>query len=857
MNGSDHTMTSIQAGDIKSILDEEGAIIRGVHFAGAGGSEIVQRRTALIDRTLREAYNRLAANGPMPALLAVGGYGRGELNPHSDIDIMFLCRDDTDRQRSLALLYTLWDAGMDLGYSVRTINECAALARQDIKIRTSVIESRLIAGDPVLYNAFIKTMQSEVFYWKPSDFIQEKISERIATRQKFGGSIYLREPNIKECEGGLRDIHTALWIAFVHFRIASLAALVEKNIITGGQYAVFLRSRDFLWRVRNEIHYLSGRKNDHLTFDIQERASKDFKYRDSAHLFAVERFMKAYFLHARNIREFTNTVVAAVVRKPSRRWFERTQQFGPFSLTGRTLFAPSTDGCKENAALAMMAFEIAQERHAVFSDHLKSLIRGCRIDDAARRSPEASRTFLAILNNPDGLVETLAMMKDLRFLGRFLPEFRSIQALARHDYYHLYTVDEHILLAIRNLQALWSGSFPALATFSEAFRGLAKRWVLILAVLLHDLGKAYREEHAHTGVILAKEVLTRLDVTGDDRERILFLIENHLVMAHLSQRRELSDRKVIADFSRLVQDRENLAMLYLLTYADISAVSPTAWTQWKAALLQDLYLRTLNYLDTSVQIVEEERARLITALVRIRNAADGLFSSEEIDAFLVAMPEQYLLAISTQRVIDHMSMMKKLPEEQLVIRHRHYPVRGYTELTVCAYDAYGMFYRTAGTIASKNLNILRAQVFTSKSGVMIDTFQITDPEGNLCDYEDVWASVRSELRAALTSGRRLPEPSPAALRPGFPSAITAAVAFDNETSDMFTIIDITARDRVGFLYQVTKTLYELNLDIASAKIVTEGSRVMDSFYVTDLFRKKIEDSSRLEKVKATLMKVIG
>jgi len=857
MNGPEHTMTTIQAGGIKAMLDEEGAIIRCAHFSGAGGSEVVRRRTDLIDRTLRDAYERLGAAGPMPALLAVGGYGRGELNPHSDIDIMFLCRDEQDRQRSLELLYILWDAGMDLGYSVRTINECVSLARRDIKVRTSLIEARLLAGDPALYNAFLSAMQSEVFYWKPSDFIQEKIAERVANRRKYGGSIYLREPNIKECEGGLRDIHTALWIAFAHFRVASLGELVGKTVINGGQHAVFLRSRDFFWRVRNELHYLSGRKNDHLTFDLQERAAKDFKYRDSAHLFAVERFMKSYFLHARNIREFTNSVTAAVLGKPSRGWFARTRKLGPFSLRGRTLFPSSAEGCQEKAALAISAFELAQERHAVFSEHLKSLIRGCRIDDAVRRSPAASRAFLAILNNPDGLAETLVLMKDLRFLGRYLPEFRAIQALARHDYYHLYTVDEHILLAIRNLQALWSGSFPALATFSEAFRGLAKRWVLVLAVLLHDLGKAYREEHAHKGVVLARNVLTRLAVAGDDRERVLFLIENHLVMALLSQRRELSDRKVIADFSRLVRDRENLAMLYLLTYADISAVNPTAWTQWKAALLQDLYLRTLNYLERSAQTVEEERARLIAASTRIRNAAKGLFSSEELEAFLATMPERYLLTASTHRVIDHMSMMKKLPDEQLVIRHRHYPERGYTELTVCAYDAYGMFYRTAGTIASKDLNILRAQVFTSKNGVMIDTFQITGPEGKLCDYEDVWESVRAELRAALMGGRRLPEPAPPVSSQSLPPALNPTVAFDNETSEIFTIIDITALDRIGFLHRVTKTLYELNLDIGSAKIVTEGPRIMDSFYVTDLFRKKIDDVVRLEKIRETLMKVIA
>ncbi len=352
-------------------------------------------------------------------------------------------------------------------------------------------------------------------------------------------------------------------------------------------------------------------------------------------------------------------------------------------------------------------------------------------------------------------------MKDLRFLGRYLPEFRAIQALARHDYYHLYTVDEHILLAIKNLQALWSGSYPCARDSFRCLQGPYQTLGAGPCCFAPRPGQGIpRGTCAPRRGSWPRNILTRSRVIGDDRERVLFLIENHLVMALLSQRRELSDRKVIADFSRLVRDRENLAMLYLLTYADISAVNPTAWTQWKAALLQDLYMRTLNYLDRSAQTVEEERARLIAASVRIRNAAEGLFSSEEIDAFLVSMPEQYLLTASTHRVIDHMSMMKKLPDEQLVIRHRHYPERGYTELTVCAYDAYGMFYRTAGTIASKNLNILRAQVFTSKNGVMIDTFQITDPEGKLCDYEDVWESVRTELRAALMSGRRLPEPGP-------------------------------------------------------------------------------------------------
>ena len=843
-------------GSLKAFLDEENAVIRESHFAGAPGNEVVQRRTALIDRILREAHDRLASGGPMPCLIAIGGYGRGELNPHSDIDIMFLCRDEAERKRSPEILYLLWDAGLDVGYSVRTEKDCVTLAQQDIKTRTSLIESRLIAGEPARYQSFLKLMHSEVFYRKAAAFISEKISERNATRRKYGGSIYLREPNVKEGAGGLRDFHTAFWIACVHFKIASLGELVTLGVITEGQYAVVLRSRNFLWSVRNEIHYLSGRKNDHLTFDLQEQAARNLHYRDSAHLLAVERFMKAYFLHARNIREFLHIVADAVLPKPARRWFERSLSLGPFSLIGRTLVPSSGKDCAGDASMIMTAFQIAQSRHAVFSAKLTSLVHDCRIGDEGRRDPAASAAFLSILNTPDNLSETLSHMKDLRFLGRYLPEFRSIQALARHDYYHLYTVDEHILLAIRNLQGLWSGQFPALATLRDAFMGLQKRWLLILAALLHDLGKAYRSDHEVRGVDVAEKILDRLGVSGEDRERIVFLIRNHLIMSSLSQRRELNDRKVIAHFSRLVRDRENLAMLYLLTYADISAVNTTSWTQWKAALLQDLYLKTLNYFDTSSHAVEEERARLIAASVRIRRAAEGLFSQQEIDAFLVTMPDQYILYTSPHKVIDHMGMMKRLPDEQLVIQYRHYIEKGYTELAVCAYDAYGMFYRTAGTIASKNLNVLRAQVFTSKNGVMLDTFQVTGPDGSIYAYDDAWESLRDDLQNALMSGSRPPEPGLYLSMGPAGGTITPSVEFDNETSDSFTIIDITARDMVGFLYRVTKALYNLNLDIGSAKITTEGVRVMDSFYVTDLLRRKIDDVARLDKIRETLMKVI-
>ena len=725
MNRLDQGLSTSSDLSLKALLAEENAVIRAAHFAGASGNEVVQRRTALIDRLLREAHGRFAKSGEMPALVAVGGYGRGELHPHSDVDILFLCENEEERTRSAELLYLLWDACLDIGYSVRTIKECADLAKQDIKIRTSLVESRLIAGNSGLYRAFLATMESEVFFWSPSSFIQEKISERNTVRRKFGGSIYLREPNIKEGTGGLRDINTAYWIAFVRFKISTLRDLIQKGVVTEEQYAVFLRSRNFLWNVRNELHYLSGRKNDHLTFDLQEQAARDFRYRDSAHLLAVERFMKAYFIHARIIKEFCNIVTEAALPK-SRPWFQRTVRLGPFTLVGKTLVVKPESMVSHHVEHVMSAFQIVQSRHAVLSDALKSLVRSCKIDDEARSSSKTASLFLAMLDEPNNLSDTLTLMKDLRFLGRYLPEFRAVQALARHDYYHMYAVDEHILLAIRNLEMLWTGRFPSLVTLRQAFAGIRKRRLLMLAVLIHDLGKAYRTDHEQRGAEIAESILSRLGISGDDRERILFLVRNHTVMSGLSQRRELTDRNVIEGFARIVNDRENLAMLYLLTYADISAVNPGAWTQWKASLLQELYIKTLTHFDSKQMAAGELQVKTSQAKAKIKKAGEQLYSESEIDSFLQSMPDQYILYTSTSRVIDHLTMTRSLPKDTLSLRYRHYPEKGYTELTICAYDAYGMFYRTAGTIAAKNLNILRAQVYTSKNGVMIDTFQITD-----------------------------------------------------------------------------------------------------------------------------------
>lgn len=848
--------SAVPEGDIKAFLTEEEALIKSAHFSGAGGSEVVQRRTALIDRALKALYFPLTASSTMPVLVAVGGYGRGELNPYSDIDILFLCRDEGEREQAPRMLYALWDAGLDIAYSVRTVDECIDLSRGDTKIRSSLLESRLLAGDPNRYDDYLKRMRVEVFYRKPQNYITEKTAERNATRLKYGGSIYLREPNIKESAGGLRDFHSAGWLAFTRFRVSSFTGLVAQGVITSGQFAEFLRARNFLWRLRNELHYLSGRKNDQLTFDLQDSAARDFHFRDSAHLLAVERFMKVYFLNASVIQRFSHIVTERVLPAPKRSWFVRAQTIGPFTLAGKTLSVVAEDILAERPELFMQAFEIYQSRHAAFSDRLRHLISACRFGDEVRTSAEAARSFLSILDNPDRLFETLGLMKDLNYLGRYLPEFRAIQALARRDYYHTYTVDEHILVAIRGLEDVWQGRYPGLSSLYDAFKKLERRWLLMLTVLLHDLGKACRSDHEHRGRGIAEGILERLRIEEDDRNRILFLIENHLLMAVLSQRRELTDRKVIIEFARTVRDVENLNMLYLLTYADLSAVSSTAWSQWKAALLQDLHLRTLRAFQQPGGGLQEERRLSAARFHDLQEAVRGSFEPDEIRSFIDAMPAHYLGTTSVQKQLYHLEMYRQLLKENLVIRHRHRHDKGYTELTVCAYDAYGMFYRTAGAIAAKNLNVLRAQVYTGRNGVMIDTFQITDADGKLVDYDEVWRSVTADLHEVLSGKRRPPEPRTSLYDRAVTATVPASVEFDNAVSDALTIIDIIAKDRVGLLYRITKCLYDLNLDIASAKIVTEGVRVMDSFYVSDLLRMKITDPERMAKIKDALLKVL-
>ena len=839
---------------LRAILTDEEAAIRERHDAGAGGDEVVQRRTALIDRVLREAWSTVGADGGRPALIAVGGYGRGELNPRSDIDILLLCRGEKEREQASPVLYLLWDIGLDIGYSVRTVDECIDLARSDAKIRTSLLESRLLAGEPALYQEYLHRMSAEVFNRKTAQFITEKIAERNAMREKYGGSLYLREPNIKESAGGLRDIHTARWIALTRYGVSAESDLLSRDILGPVQLSRFIRSRNFLWRLRNEIHYVSGRKNDQLTYDLQEAAARDFRYRESANLNSVERFMKSYFLHARTVQEFARIVTERSLQKRTRPWFDRVRALGEFSLKGRTLFTTDEDLFQRRPEAALAAFSIVQTHGAVLSDRLRQEIATRRIGDAVRASPEASAQFLSLLDAPDRLADTLTLMRDVKFLGRYLPEFRAIQALARHDHYHKYTVDEHILTAIRNLEEVWQQRSPALKTLSEAMRLVTKRWVLTLAVLLHDLGKSYRSGHEHRGREIAERVLLRLGVAGDDRERILFLVENHLIMAVLSQRRELGDRKVISDFAKTVCDRENLRMLYLLTYADMSAVGPGAWTGWKAALLQDLYLRTLQYFDAAGG--EQDEQQMLIENVRRRLAESGRHTDAEIDDFLRSMPLTYLMTASRSRMLDHLEMIRQLPAKQLVIRHHHLPEYGHTELTVCAYDAYGMFYRTAATIAAQNLNIQRAQVYTARNGIMIDTFQITDDEGAIKTYDEVWHTVEGELRDVLMGRKPPPEAKASLYGRTAPGGAEPSVAFDNDTSDALTIIDITARDRIGLLYRIARSLYDLNIDIASAKISTEGVRAMDSFYVSDLLREKITDPGRLARIRDTLLKVL-
>ena len=623
----------------RNFLDYHREACHALHRQGASGSQVVHSITAMTDTLMRNLFRCITAEWaaeqrPGTTLIAIGGYGRGELNPLSDIDLMFFSGErsrDHAETVSQRMLYLLWDLNLDVGYSVRTARECVNLSGQDITIRTALLDARYLAGDEDLFTEFQKQVTQVVLARNTQAFLEAKFNEHKSRLTKYGASVYLLEPNIKESEGGLRDLHTSVWMARVKYKAASLRELVQKSMITEAELAAFESAYDYLWRIRNELHYQSKRKNDQLHFDKQEAIAVFLGYTDGRKGKAVEQFMQEYYAHASQVEHLAASLISRIMRHNDRSAgifgaFKRRMVGKDFFVYDNELKTTSKKLFQERPVAMMEAFAHAKRLNVKLSVDLKGQIRANldQINDRFRRSREISELFLEILRTPGGIASTLRDMHHLAFLNCYIPEFERIYCKVQHDAYHIYTVDTHTLFCVEELEKLWLDEYrDKKPVFTQVAGEIEKRELLVLAVLFHDIGKGEGKDHSNRGADMIPTIARRLNLNREDSQRLEFLVRRHLDMAHISQRRDLHDDRLIHDFAQTMGMSENLRMLFLLTFADIKGVGPDVWTEWKGSLLQELYEKAYDvlergdfYKDLRSERVRNRRRKVFDALMR-------------------------------------------------------------------------------------------------------------------------------------------------------------------------------------------------------------------------------------------------
>src|SRR6266498_5266789 len=843
--------------------------LRAAHLGGASGQQSVQAYAAFMDGFLatlfRLAMDDAKREGAKPSplvLVALGGYGRGELHPLSDLDLMLIYEGEMNafvQRTTQGLLYALWDLGLQVGHAVRSLPDCLAMARTDFPSRTSMQEARYVVGDRRLFNRFRKVLAENVYQKDFGQFLETTLTERDQRYRKFGGSPYMGEPNIKESAGGLRDIHTAMWLASTKFGTRTLRELADKGLITEREQKATDEALTFLWRVRNELHFLSGHKNDVLSRDVQPQIAKNFGYANDDVSLGVEKFMRDYYLHARVIHRVSRRLIArcreTLGRRGSvhRKLRQEALADGLIVIDDRIHLAHA-DGraFREAPARLLRVFWHAHRLGLELGIDIERAIEDGLdlIDDGFRRSPEARDLFLAICRSWGRVTQTFREMHELGLLGRYLPEWGALTCLVQYDVYHKFTADQHSLLALEHLEALAPGQ-SAEEEIARVVNDVERPDLLMLGMLLHDIGKGKGHGHVAKGIPLIEALTARLALPADDADKVVFLVAHHLTMSHTAQRRDIDDPKTVEALAEVCRTPERLRMLYLLTSADMRAVGPGVMTGWQAQILGELYSRTLVRL-TGGQ-VEPPSREAVTARVWEAMRSEG--SRRVVTAHLAMLSDRYLATTSPQRIACHLRLVERLEEDAVATELFHHPDLDSSELVIAARDVPGLFSLIAGTLAAHGINILSAQIHTRADGIAIDTFQVNDPLGEPVTEEARWRRTLDALRKVI-AGEEAVESLLAKRRAGRPTGEAVAgppkISLDNRLSDTHTVVEVKCGDRVGLLYAITRTFSALGLDIGSARIATEIDQAYDTFYVTDRQGRRVEDPAAMSHIREAL-----
>jgi [protein-PII] uridylyltransferase len=864
-----------------------GEIRRRFEEEGIDGEAVVRADAFLVDQLVRTIYD-FACNHVFPAsngagagmaVAATGGYGRAELSPFSDIDLMFLLPEQSARDREKIVefvLYMLWDMGLKVGHATRTISECVDLARRDLTIRTCLLESRWLWGNQSLYRDFERSFLREVVAGTGPAYVEAKLAERDARHARMGDSRYVLEPNIKEGKGGLRDLQTLFWIAKYLYQVKDMEELVDRGVFTPADSRHFRQTQNFLWTVRCHLHYVAGRPEERLTFDVQTSISKRLGYRDDgAGVRGVERFMKHYFLITKTVGDLTRVLCAVLEedhKKPRSRLrlpkltFMRRVPAG-FKLDGDRLTVTAPGVFTDDPIRLLRLFHEAQRLDLDIHPHALRLVHQSLrlIDGTVRANPEANRLFMEMLTFKGGPETTLRRLNEAGVFGRFIPEFGRIVAQMQYDMYHIHTVDEHTICALGILHRIETGQLKDKHPAASAIVGdVRSRRALYLAVLLHDIGKGRGGDHSEIGAQLSLDLSPRLGLDEWETETVSWLVRYHLLMSRTAFKRDVDNIKTVMDFVATVQSPERLRMLMVLTGVDIDAVGPAIWNGWKAGLLSELYYRALEEMEmTGGQPAVRRAQRVEQAKTLLREALSG-WDPDHLDRYLARGYSDYWLAFDTTTQVHHFEMMRKAESEgrSLWVEVQTLPARDITELTVYAPDHPGLFARMAGAMALSGANIVDAKIVTLANSMALDTFRIQDNTGGAFDQPDRLDRLRLRIERAV-AGQIYPARELEVVRSSTPPSRTGvfkvppAVILDNKASATHTVIEVNGRDRLGFLHDVTSTLTDLGLQISSAHVSTYGERVVDVFYVKDVFGLKIEDKAKLRRIERRLFKAIA
>ena len=836
------------------------------HRTGLGGRELISFRSQLMDQLVIWSFQAVlktqVTNSSFSegvAIVALGGYGRQELAPYSDVDLMFLKKGRQSESENLmvqSMLCLLWDMGFQVGHSVRSIKDAVQIARDDLVSQVSMLDARLITGDAALFGEFSNRMQSAIQRGRRS--FQERLFGSIQERHASqGGTAFIQEPNVKEAKGGLRDFHCAGWIARALYPAKTLPEILAEDEISQAEWKKALSAYEFLLRLRNELHFLTGRRNDTLSHSLLSQVVKHFGFRGNRFQKDSEAFLKHYYIQARRVSQVLETMVWRCQREARRRkkWPREGYFQISFGKKAGTEKVKDTSELSQSPEKWMQRFRYQHSQARVLDEPTRLAIRqsAYRSSQTAFSTSSLAADFRAILRNKGHVAEVIRQMHELGFLGRVLPEFGRLTGLAQHDLYHKYTTDEHTLRALDILDQIANGDETGHGQYQRILNEIHDSSTLYFALLMHDIGKGLGAGHSARGAQLVGKALTRLGFDPDEAEKVQILVRHHLLMGHVSQRRNLEDPHTIDEFVNTVERLDILQMLLLMTYADAVAVAPGVWTEWKDYLLWELYYKAYDRLMFSDEVSPSAHAEVESVRQQVLELLKSEMPAAAVRDHFRLLPEKYALYTPVAEIARHARLGQKLEQSEIVLEWENHPDKGYTDLNLVTRDHPGLFAQISGVLSSFNLNILSAQLNTRDDGIVFDLFQIAGQGGGRRLHQEDHQRVEKLVKKVITGQVSIEDylRRHAGTHPGGKShrlSFPPRVRIDNEVSPSATVIEVQADDRLGLGYQIAKTLSGLHLNITFAKLATEKAHAFDVFYVQDQEGSKVVDDARMNEI---------